>query len=212
MRGKVFVVDGADGAGKQTQSKLLVERLIREGYPAQYEEEPTSNGIGLQIKSDLAKRSEHLDPTTLQILFTADRSQHVHDTIAPGLASGTNFVLDRFWPSTISYADALGAPSEVVESLLQFNSNIFPRLDAVFLLSLPPEVAVKRMQARGRPIDRHESDMRFQIKVGNAYRRLYTRFRNSGQWHWIDANRPVEEISKEIHEVALKLLRDGGSI
>ena len=31
--GRIFVIDGGDGAGKQTQSRLLLERLAAEGYP-----------------------------------------------------------------------------------------------------------------------------------------------------------------------------------
>ena len=32
VKGKFFVLDGVDGSGKGTQTKLIVERLKKEGY------------------------------------------------------------------------------------------------------------------------------------------------------------------------------------
>ena len=32
MRGRLFVIDGPDGTGKQTQTSMLVEHLRTEGY------------------------------------------------------------------------------------------------------------------------------------------------------------------------------------
>ena len=36
MKGKLIVFEGTDGSGKATQSKLLCERLAREGIPYQH--------------------------------------------------------------------------------------------------------------------------------------------------------------------------------
>ena len=33
MRGKLIVITGVDGSGKTVQTKLLCERLLKEGYP-----------------------------------------------------------------------------------------------------------------------------------------------------------------------------------
>ena len=32
MRGKFFVLDGVDGSGKETQTKLITEKLKEEGF------------------------------------------------------------------------------------------------------------------------------------------------------------------------------------
>lgn len=34
MQGKLMVITGIDGSGKTVQTKLLYERLLKEGYPA----------------------------------------------------------------------------------------------------------------------------------------------------------------------------------
>jgi dTMP kinase len=199
--GSLFVIEGGDGAGKRTQAELLQKALVAAGHDTIYTDEPSSGGLGDQIRKDLASTKEHLSPRTLQLLFTADRANHVEKVVEPALKSGTNVVADRYWPSTIAYSTALGTDRNDVELLLHANENMFPKPDKVFILALEPEVAVKRMQERGRAIDRHESDMKLQKGVQEAYKELAKRF--GRDWIVIDANRSVEEIHDEIMAVVL---------
>jgi dTMP kinase len=196
-QGKLIVIDGADGAGKQTQAKLLQKELLRRGFPTNYEEEPTSDGLGLQIKEDLKKRGEHLDPRTQQLLFTTDRSQHFAQSIEPALKGGTNVIMDRSFPSSIAYAIALGVDSSGVDAITLANTRAFPPPDVVLLLDISVEEAAERRRARGRPEDRHEADIAFQQKVRDAYHVLYAKFKNDG-WYLVDAGRPVEAVQQEI--------------
>jgi dTMP kinase len=196
-QGKLIVVGGGDGVGKQTQSKLLVEELLKRGEKVIYTEEPTQDGLGAQIKSDLNKSSNHLDARTLQFLFTADRSDHVARVIAPALREGIHVVADRYSESTIAYAMAFKLLRHEVEALLFANQTAFPKPDVVVILDLPLEAAARRVQSRGRTIDRHEKDPQLQLDVKAAYRALAERFRNSN-WHLVDASGTIEEVHRQI--------------
>ena len=43
--GEFFLLEGIDGSGKTTQSRMLVERLRKEGFPAFLTREPTSDNV-----------------------------------------------------------------------------------------------------------------------------------------------------------------------
>ena len=205
MRGKLFVIEGCDGCGKQTQSRLLVDAINEMGKEAIYTDEPSAGGLGDKIRADLASSGKHLSARTLQILFTGDRSQHVEEVIAPALEKGVHVVADRYWPSTIAYGSALGMKKNEVEALIDINSEMFPKPDLVFVLDISPEVAAKRVQERGRPIDRHEKDTRLQTALRQTYLDLAKRFGDG--WHVIDAGRTKEEIHKEMMSFVEKSLK-----
>ena len=76
--GKFIVIDGIDGSGKKTQTKLLIERLKREGLKVktidfpQYENNFFGKFIGECLvgeHGDFAK----LDPKIASVLYGADR-------------------------------------------------------------------------------------------------------------------------------------------
>ena len=54
-KGMLVAVEGVDGAGKTTQSYLLVEGLRKLGYEAEYTTEPTHGRIGDIIRLHVSK-------------------------------------------------------------------------------------------------------------------------------------------------------------
>lgn len=194
---RLYVFEGGDACGKQIQSKMLVNHFLREEKAAIYTDEPSVGEIGDLIRKSLDINGKHRNPKTLQIRFTADRADHVEDVIGPALEKGTIVVADRYWPSTIAYAIALGLDEETVESLLRLNLT-FPKPNSVFILDLPPTVAVKRMQERGRPLDKHEEDVDLQRRVRSAYHQLQNRFGRANGWFIIDASGSKEDIHKKV--------------
>ena len=72
-----IVLEGLDGCGTTTQTALLAARLEEKGIQAVRTNEPTDGSIGRFIRSVLQKK-ESVDPFTLALLFSADRSEHVN--------------------------------------------------------------------------------------------------------------------------------------
>lgn len=99
-KGALIVLDGADGAGKATQTKLLMARLRKEGKPVKTLDFPqyTNNFFGGLIGECLA--GEHgdfvnLDPYIASTLYAADRFES-KKKIDKWLAQGYIVVLDRY--------------------------------------------------------------------------------------------------------------------
>ena len=109
VSGKLIVLDGPDGCGKTTQSKLLTQWLQAEGVPARNFRDPGNTTIGEHIR-DILLSPEHLAMATRTeiLLYMAARSQLWHERIAPALRENESVVLDRWVSSTCAYQGHAG--------------------------------------------------------------------------------------------------------
>ena len=95
---KFIVLDGPDGCGKSTQTKLLADYLTAQGVEVLSMRDPGSTAIGEKIRHILLN-PEHaaMSLRTEVLLYMAARTQLWSEAIAPSLAEGKCVVLDR-WP------------------------------------------------------------------------------------------------------------------
>lgn len=162
LRMPLIVLEGPDGAGTTRHSGMLAERLRKEGNDVVLTAEPTDGPIGAQIRSML--KGNHLpDPAAVQLLFCADRADHVARVIAPALTAGKTVITDRYALSTIVYGTAQGLDSAWLRSI----NDAFPKPDVTFVL-LPPYTVCKERVNRRATKDQFEDD-RFQQKVYAQY-------------------------------------------
>lgn len=175
MRGRqvtrpLFVVlDGADGCGKTTQARLLVEHLrTGRGVEPLHVREPGSTQLGERLRAILFDRALDLSPRVELLLFAAARAQLLAELVAPALADGRDVVCERFHPSTFAYQSVAGGLDEelVLRTLLEHAND--PEPDVLVVLDLPLEVALAR---RGAASDRIEAkDEAFHARVVEGYR------------------------------------------
>lgn len=142
MPGFFIVLDGPDASGTSTHSELLAERLRAEGRDVVLTREPTDGPIGKQIREFLTTGSA--DPMELQLLFTSDRAWHVKNVIEPALKDGKVIVCDRYWHSTIIYAEAQDLDSAELKKM----NNNFIQPDIVIFTLPPVEVSLARLGKR----------------------------------------------------------------
>lgn len=137
-----IVLEGPDGSGTTKHVELLVKRLQESKTPVLGTAEPSAGPIGSSIRGFLSSGS--LPPDALQLLFTADRADHVKREIEPALARGEAVVCDRYFHSTFAYGQALGLPSPWLQSM---NTNFVQPTCVIF--ALPPfEVCQERLGRR----------------------------------------------------------------
>src|SRR3989344_8984624 len=99
QRGIFVVIEGGDGAGKDTQVELLKKKF---GDTFLFAREPGGTDIGMRIREILQHGENVVDETEL-LLFLASRAQLVRQGILPELLRGGDVLLNRFDPSPLAY-------------------------------------------------------------------------------------------------------------
>lgn len=188
MRGKFIVLEGPDGSGTTTQSKLLAETLRAQGRDVVLTAEPTDCAIGKFIREQLSLKTI-ASPSALQLLFCADRAWHIEHVIKPALAAGKTVISDRYVISTLVYGEALGLDPEW---LLQVNT---PFLEPdVMIIALPAfHVCIDRILQR-KQLDVFENKI-FQRKIYDLYERV---LHDDPTAIHVDTGRTKEESAREI--------------
>jgi dTMP kinase len=158
VRGKFLVLEGIDGSGTTTQLDRAVAHIQGLGHPAVATREPSTGPIGRLLREALLGQlgmpdGSRMDGRSMALLFAADRIDHLQREIEPQLASGTTVISDRYLLSSLAYQ----AEEAERDWVLGLARGIL-RPDLTILLDLPIDVAAKRREAAGRPIERYDAD------------------------------------------------------
>ena len=195
----LVAIEGIDGAGTTTLSRLLSETLNKRGRSFTSGCEPTPGPVGRLIREALAGRIP-LEPKTLARLFTADRHEHLFGTggIRKVLDSGAIYLTDRYFFSSLAY-QTLDADWEWVDEL---NAD-FPLPGHLIFLGIPVSDAMNRLSSRSsREIFEHSE---LQIRVSEAYKKSLDAYRNSGMKILeLDSRNPPADL----RDASLKFIED----
>jgi len=197
-KGVFICVEGLDGCGKTTQTKLLVERLEKKGYDAIYTAEPSGGKIGSLIKEYCLHGETRVSSIVEALLFTADRFEHVEKEVIPALNEGKLVVSDRYVYSSLAYQGAAGLDLEWIEKINEHA--IRPHL-AVFI-DVEPETVIQRLKPRKSVME----NLGTQQKV----RAVYVKFVEKGELVKIDGNNSKQEVADNILTVVLGFLEKTG--
>lgn len=164
--------EGIDGCGKSTQIKLLEKHLERKGIKYWVFREPGGTEISERIRSLLLHETEEMHPVTELLLFSAARSQLIHEKVLPLLKKNEMVILDRFYDSTTAY-QGYGRKSAELNNIHVLNQiathHTIP--DLTFYLRIDPNEAEKRTS--GIRKDRMENaGHRFFSDVNKGYDEL----------------------------------------
>jgi dTMP kinase len=189
-----IVLEGGEGVGKTTQTRLLAETLRARGLIVDQTHEPGGTREGLELRRRLlhGPAPDH-DEELAWIL--QDRRLHLTQRIEPDLAQGVIVICDRFTPSTIAYQGVgRGMGVDYVERrCLEVTGNVVP--DIVVVLDLPDAVAEARVAGSRDRFEREGAA--FHAAVRNAYRDLAA----DRGWVIVDANGPPERVGARVSTV-----------
>ncbi|MDO9378140.1 MAG: dTMP kinase [Nocardioidaceae bacterium] len=106
-RGVFVALEGGEGAGKSTQSRLLEAWLREDGYPVVLTREPGDTAVGATVRGILLDPATgDIAPRTEALLYAADKAEHVATVVRPALDRGAVVVTDRYVDSTLAYQGA----------------------------------------------------------------------------------------------------------
>lgn len=222
IMGKLFVIDGTDGSGKQTQLELLKTRLTNENIDFKSVSFPnyddaSSSLVKMYLAGEFGKDAKAISPYIASTFFAADRYATFKRYYEDYYNAGGIILSDRY--TTSNMLQQAGKIQDKVERkkflnwLWDFEFNLYglPIPEEVFFLNMPLEVSAKLMQDRENKItheakkDIHESDPEYLKEVYLAACEL------SKEYHWFEINciknneiRTVEDINNEIFTELIK--------
>ena len=195
-RGKIIVIEGTDCSGKETQTKLLVEKLEgigkkvkRVSFPMY--DSPTGKLIGAcllgkpEMCEELLKDNHsffpegggNIDSLAAIDLYAADRRYNL-PKINKLLDEGYIVIIDRYVASNMAHRggllenrkDRLAIYKKI--EMLEYDINELPRPDKTILLYLPYEYACILKKNRKEVADETEKNEKY-LKMGEkAYLEL----------------------------------------
>ena len=183
MIGVLVNLEGIDGCGKSTQSKLLLEKLEGEGEKVIILKEPTKRPHGQKLWDMLHGKRKATNEEILE-LFVLDRKQHVEEKIEPALDSGGVVLMDRYYYSSMAYQVAGGIDVEEIREKHEFA----PKPDVVLIFDLPVSVALERVKGHS-DADEFEKEEHLEM-----VREAYLDLENDPLGRIVDATGTPEEI------------------
>jgi dTMP kinase len=193
-RGVFVCLEGGEGSGKSTQSRLLRDALGAEGYSVLLTFEPGDTLVGRELRRIvLSPETGELADKTEALLYAADKAEHVETVVLPALARGEVVVTDRYVDSTLAYQGA-GRSLDVaeVEQVARWaTGDLRPHLTVV--LDLEPSAGLGRFEGR----DRIEGES---LEFHERVREAFVAMAKADPDHYLvlDARAPVEEIAAAI--------------
>lgn len=152
LPGIFVVVEGVDGCGSTTHSRLLAKSLRSTGREVTLTCEPTAGPIGGLIRQILQHRvsaPKGFSWATMTLLFAADRLDHLDSEILPALREGGVVVSDRYDLSSLAYQSATSPdPQSAIPWIRAMNARAI-RPHVTVVIDVPPDVAAERRRLRG---------------------------------------------------------------
>ena len=193
--GKLFVIDGTDGSGKQTQFNKLQEKLKEEGIDYKVVsfpnyESPSSSLVKMYLSGEFGKNAKEISPYIASTFYAADRyttANMVHQAGKIKDKEERKKFLNWLWD-------------------FEFNLYGLPIPSEVFFLNMPVEKSLELMANRENKFtheakkDIHESDKNHLIDAYSAACDV------AKEYNWYEIKcvkdnkiRTIEDIHEEIY-------------
>ncbi|MFK7998446.1 MAG: dTMP kinase [Polyangiales bacterium] len=210
IEGLFIALEGVDGAGTTTHTKILMERLGARGLPTHSTREPSDGPIGTMIRQILSGRlvvrgvSGPRPPswTTMALLFAADRTDHVEAEIVPNLMDGVTVISDRYVHSSVAYQSlSSGGGEDSIRWVREINAEA-RRPDLTIVLDVTAETANSRRDDRGGRAELYEYE-ELQISLADFYTNIEKHFPGESIVH-VDGNGSIEEVAEAVYAAVCK--------
>ena len=216
--GKLFVIDGTDGSGKQTQLSKLKERFIKENidfktvsFPNY--DSPSSALVKMYLAGEFGDDPKKISPYIASTFYAADRYATFKKDYEEYYNNGGIILADRYTTSNmIHQAGKIENEAEREKFnnwLFDFEFNLYgiPKPTEVFFLNMPVEVAQQLIKDRENKFshtqekDIHEKNISHLTESYNAACSVAQKY----SWYEIkcvqnEKLRSIEEIHEEIYQ------------
>ncbi len=220
--GKLFVIDGTDGSGKQTQFDLLKKHLTEDGiayrtvsFPNY--DSPSSSLVKMYLSGEFGENAKDVSPYIASTFYAADRYATFKKDLKEYYDNGGIILADRYTTANMVHqAGKITDENEREKYLnwlfdLEFNIYGLPVPTEVFFLNMPPKKVEELIKNRENKFthndkkDIHERDSKHLEDSYNAACSLVKKY----NWNEIkcvknEDIRTREDIHNEIYNIVSK--------
>lgn len=220
--GKLFVIDGTDGSGKQTQFDLLKAHLERDrisyktvSFPNY--DSPSSSLVKMYLSGEFGENAKDVSPYIASTFYAADRYATFQKEFKKYYEEGGIILADRY--TTANMVHQAGKISDEKEREkfikwlfdLEFNIYGLPVPSKVFFLNMPPNKVKELIKNRENKFthsekkDIHERDEKHLEEAYNTACSLANEY-NWNEIKCVKDNklRTREDIHEEIYKIVFK--------
>jgi dTMP kinase len=219
--GKLIVIDGLDGSGKGTQSRLLTDYLTENGMPARRIDFPRHGKksaalVDGYLAGELGGHPDDTGGYAAATFFGIDRYWSYRTEWGDDYKSGKIIVADRYTTANAVHQCSKMPKSEWNGFLDWLWDNEYvklgiPKPDLIIYLEMRPDISRALIKSRaekdGRQTDIHETDSGY---LDRCYEAALYASRYLG-WKKIvcyegDSPRPITDIFEEVKAAALECI------
>ncbi len=220
-RGKFIVIDGTDGSGKATQTKMLVETLTLAGYSVEMADFPQYGSKSASMVEDylISKKYGQVNPYAASIFYAIDRFD-ASFKIKQWLDEGKIVVTNRYVTANAGHQG--GKIKDRYDRLkyfkwlnnLEYNIFNIPKPDLNIILRVPAEMAQNlakkkwrenRPHMKGKKSDLHEEDLDHLKNAEQAYVEIAKLFPNTKLVDCLNRGKLLNP--KQVHNKVWELVR-----
>jgi dTMP kinase len=211
LKGRLIVVEGADGSGRSTQTALLRDWLEESGYATVEVGLKRSTLAGRELAE--AMKGHTLSPLTFSLFYATDFCDQLEQDIIPALRSDFIVLADRYIYTLMARDLVRGADPQWVRNL--YSVALVP--DLVFYLKVTPQVLAERALRKTSMLDYWESGMdirrggdwyesfiRYQRQIARTFHDMHLEY----DFHVVDGTRSPYQIAADLRR-RVKQLIDG---
>ena len=222
-KGKLITIEAGDGSGKATQTRALMEHLVKDGYRVVKVEYPdyksdSSALVKMYLGGEFGEHAEDVDAYGASTFFAVDRYASFHLNWKQAYEEGAIILADRYTTSNMVHqAVKLTDPIEREEFLtwlwdFEFGKLKLPVPDVVVYLDMDPEVSDRLINERAahnadRKKDIHEKDTNYLHRCHDAYNWVADKY----GWKKVVCSkdgqpRSIEEIHEDVYSAVRRYL------
>jgi dTMP kinase len=194
-----IVLDGIDGSGTSTHSKLLFGFLELFNLKVYLTQEPSNNEIGLILRKFL--KNKDIPPSTDALMFAADRDLHYRTEIKPKLDQGYIVISDRYVESSLIYQSLQS--QEISLEWVKILNKFAGIPDLTIILDIDPKISLSRKTQEN--LEKFE-DTTFLDKV----RALYLSRAEKNKYFVINTDDIIEIVQGKIQKIVVESLKRKG--
>ncbi len=207
LKGKFITFEGVEGAGKSTQSRILVDYLNNNGIEAVWTREPGGFEGAEEIRKLIISGSVNKwDSITELLLIYASRREHTEKKIKPLLKQGKVVVSDRYFDSSIAYQGyGYGIDLNKIKQIQDIVLNNF-KPDLTLILDLDVEKGLKRTDIRGEKNRFEDMEVSFHNRVRNGFMEIAKNEKDRVKLINVE-DKTIETLQKEILDIIDKNIK-----